>query len=399
LSRPARREAILSRAVTIDFVRLVDCEAGLALSPIPAWVISYDDQQLKMVWANDAALELWRAPTRAELLARDFTGGAPEKVTARLRHVVEQVRAGRILREEFAFYPQGVPIMRLVELRGIIRPDGGFGMLNQALPLTEVATESLHRAIVMSRHSAIMSALVRADGGILTQNPAALLAFDQSESWTSWFCEPAQAELLLRAALAGEPARAHLQVSARGLLRWHTVDAHALRDPVTGELGVLVEHSDETARVEAEQLAEARGQRIDSLRATLELVEQQRREILSLSAPILDVGKQTLAVPIIGRFDQTQSDELTDKLLHAVSNRSARTVILDVTGVAAVDEGSAIRLHHLLRALQLLGAAPMITGIRPELALQLVASGFDLGGLSTLRSLAEALRSTGHSIA
>lgn len=374
-----------------EFPRLAEIEAGLALSPIPAWVVSYDES-LKMQWANDAALELWRASSREELLARDFTTGAPDKVTARLAHIVEQVRAGRIVREEFAFFPQGVPLMRLVELRGVVRPDGGFGMLNQALPLTDAATESLHRAIVMSRHSSIMSALVRADGGILTQNPASLLAFDQSQSWLSWFCEPARAEQLLRDALAGAPARAQLQVSARGELRWHSVDAHALRDPVTGELGVLVEHSDETARIEAEQLAEARGQRIDSLSATLELVEQQRREILSLSAPILDVGAQTLAVPIIGRFDQTQSDELTAKLLDAVSKRSARKVILDVTGVAAVDEGSAGRILHLLRALQLLGVAPLITGIRPELALQLVASGFDLGGITTLRSLADGLR-------
>lgn len=206
------------------------------LSPIPVWVISYDDEMLK-------------------------------------------------------FYPRGEPTMKLVELRGVTRPDGGFGMLNQALPLTDTATESLHRAITMSRHSSIMSALVGADGGILTQNPAALFAFGQSHSWTSWFREPGQAERLLRAALAGETARAQLQVAAGGVLRWHMVDAHALRDPVTGELGVLVEHSDETARVEAEQLAESRGQRI-------EIVEQQRREILSLSAPILDVGDQTLAVPI-----------------------------------------------------------------------------------------------------
>lgn len=67
-------------------------------------------------------------------------------------------------------------------------------------------------------------------------------------------------------------------------------------------------------------------------------------------------------------------------------------MILDVTGVVAVDDGSAARLHHLLRALQLLGATPMITGIRPELAMQLVASGLELAGVSTLRSLADGLR-------
>jgi rsbT co-antagonist protein RsbR len=377
-----------------DLVRLADCEVGLALAPIPVWVISYDDAMLKMVWANDAALELWRAPDRAELFNRDFTTGAPEKVTTRLRHIVEQARAGRVVREEFAFYPHGKPVMRLVELRGIIRLDGGFGVLNQALPVTESATESLQRAIVMSRHSSIMTALVRADGAILAQNPAALHAFGESQSWTSWFCVTSEAEQLLRAALAGEAARAQVQVMARGVLRWHLVDAHPLRDPVTSELGVLVEHSDETARIEAEKLAEARAQHIDVLSSTLALVEQQRHEILALSAPILDVGDRTLAVPIIGRFSREQSEALALKLLDAVSSRHARHVILDVTGIAIVDEGSASRLHQLLRTLQLLGVTPMITGISPALAMRLVGSGLDLGKVSTLRSLAEALRTS-----
>jgi rsbT co-antagonist protein RsbR len=377
--------------VALELARLVDCEIGLALSPIPVWVISYDDAILKMVWANDAALELWRAPSREDLFARDFMTGAPEKVSARLRHAVEQARLGRILREEFAFYPRGKPVMKLVELRGIIRLDGGFGMLNQALPVDETATEALQRAIVMSRHSSVMSSLVRADGRILAQNPAALQTFGESESWTSWFFEPAEAEQLLRTALAGEAARAQVQVMARGVLRWHLVDAHPLRDPVTSELGVLAEHSDETARIEAEQLAEARAQHIDELNTTLAIVEQQRREILALSAPILDIGDRTLAVPIIGQFSREQSEEIAIKLLDAVSNRNARHVILDVTGVAAVDEGSAGRLHHLLRSLRLLGVTPMITGVSPALALQLVGSGLDLSGVSISRSLADGL--------
>lgn len=139
-----------------------------------------------------------------------------------------------------------------------------------------------------------------------------------------------------------------------------------------------------TARIEAETLAESRGLEIDALSATLELVEQQQREILSLSAPILDVGEQTLAIPIIGRLRETLSAQITARLLDAIASRRARYVILDLTGSS--------RFRQMLNSIRLLGARATITGIRPELAREMVGSGFE--GAQTLRSLAEGLRET-----
>jgi rsbT co-antagonist protein RsbR len=374
-------------------VLLADCEAGLELVAVPAWVIEIEPT--KIIWANEPALELWHARTRAELYARDMDTGAPEKVRARVRHIVEQVCAGKVLREEWAFYPRGEAIMVLVDFRAVTLSDGRLGVLNQALPIVDAAPPSLRRAITMSRHSSVMSAFVDADGGILSKNPAALLAFGEMRSWTSWLSDRAQAEEILRRVAAGETVRTQAQVAAGEESRWHVIEAQALRDPVTGELGVLVEHSDETARIEAEQLADSRSQRIDALSATLRVVEQQRREILALSAPLLDVGDRTLAVPIIGRLSETQTGEIMAKILDAVAAHDVRHVILDLTGMPEVDERSAARLRQLVRALRLLGATPTITGIRPELALALTSSGFDLEGVATLRSLAEGLRRRG----
>ncbi|KIG13817.1 RsbR, positive regulator of sigma-B [Enhygromyxa salina] len=372
------------------FPQLAACEAGLEQSASPVWV--FEAETIQFVWANDAAVQMWRAPDRAELLARNVAAGAPEKVQARTRHVVEQVRAGKSVREEWTFYPSGEPTMVLLDLRGVLLADGRLGVLNQAQPVATQAPEAMQRALAIGRHSSIIAALVAADGQILSQNPAALMAFDQPGSWPAWFSEAAEAHEILRRALAGQRIRANVRVLSRGEPRWHQIDAEALRDPVTGELGVLIEHTDETAKVEAERLAEDRGQRIDVLNATLELVEQQRQEIIELSAPILDVGDQTLAVPIIGRLSDAQSTAIMTKLLDAVAARGVRHVILDVTGVAAVDGGSAGRLRQMARALTLLGATPMITGIRPQLAQELTNFGFDLDQVTTLRSLAEGLR-------
>src|SRR5262245_33755718 len=93
-------------------------EAGLAQSPIPVWVLDVDSVQI--CWANNPALDLWQAQDRAELYARDLLAAAPEKVLVRLRHVVNQVREGNVLREEWAFYPRGKPTMVLLHLRAVI---------------------------------------------------------------------------------------------------------------------------------------------------------------------------------------------------------------------------------------------------------------------------------------
>lgn len=371
-------------------VHLDDCRAGLAQTAVPVWVL--EAETVSFVWANEAALQLWRAPNIEELLARNVIAGAPEKILARTRRMFELVLEGNILREEWALYPRGIPTMVLLDLRGVILPDGRLGVLNQALPITETAPPSLQRAMIMTRHTGVMSVLVRPDGSIVEQNPAAVITFGSSTSWMSWLREHEQAEQILGAASAGDHLERLLEVSTPRGNYWHRIRAQPLRDPVSGEMGVLIEHSDETARVDAEQLATARGLTIDRLNATLALVEQQRLEILALSAPILDVGERTLAVPIIGRLSEEQCTSIMTKLLDVVSSRGTHHVILDVTGVATVEAGSAAQLHRLIRALRLLGTTPMITGVRPELALELIESGIDFEDLPTLRSLAAGLQ-------
>ncbi len=359
---------------------LEDCAAGLAASPTPAWVITVDSMRVR--WANDPALTLWRAQSSDELYARDFATGVPEKVQARVRHVLARVLAGEVLCEEWTFYPQGEPRSMLLHMRKISLPGGELGMLNQATPVDVDASPAVLRALAAIRHLSTPVAYVGEGGELRLQNPAATAEFGDSTTWTSWFVEAEQARRILRAAYAGEQVRDEAMVRGRDGERWHTIEAHAVRDPVLGDLGVLVLHRDETARLAAERRAAAH----------LRVVEEQRREILSLSAPILSVGAHTLALPIIGRLDEERSQEILERLLATIARQTARRVIVDLTGVAEVDGASAQRLRALFAAVRLLGAAPVLTGLRPELAAMLARSDLDLGTLEISRSLAEALQ-------
>ncbi len=365
-------------------------EAGLRISPIAVWVV--DAATIQLCWANDPALELWQAESREELFARDIDSNLPPKVAQRRDHLFALIRAGRDVREEWTFYPKGQA--KTVVLRGHMTTmdDGRAGYLMQAQPVTPEASPDLLRTLAISRYASVLVALVDADGELLTRNTAASEAFGDGSSWRSWFVDHSVADELLADALVRRGVRAQAQVHTRKGLRWHVVDAQPLRDPVTGVLGVLVEHIDETARIEAEQLALRRAGRIDALTSTLELVEAQRQEILNLSAPLLDVGDRTLAVPLIGHLRETLSDGIVAKLLDSVGERHVADVILDLTGVVEVDEEGASRLHQLIRALQLLGASARIAGIRAEAAKRLIDAGIDFDGVETLRSLAEGLR-------
>ena len=366
--------------MTAEPLELQRCAAAFAVSPLPVWVI--DVRSLFVLWANDAALRLWRVATREELYARDLLAGAPAKVLARLHDAIAQVLRDELLCEEWVFYPGGQPTPALLHLRKIRLADGRDAMLNQVAPIEATLSDSLLRAVTAMRHLSTPVAYVGDRGDIRMKNPAAMEEFGDADAWPSWFVDADAAHGLLRAAHAGDAVRVEARVRGRHGERWHAIEAHALRDPVVGDLGVLVMHRDETARLAAEQAAHAR----------LLVVEAQRREIVSLSAPILSVGAETLAVPIIGRLDDERSRDIMDRLLAAIAARRTRRVILDLTGVVEVAEAGSGGLRSLCAAIRLLGAAPVLTGVSAVLAQSLAQSGHDLGDVQISRSLAEALQ-------
>ena len=82
---------------------------------------------------------------------------------------------------------------------------------------------------------------------------------------------------------------------------------------------------------------------------------------------------------------------MTERLLASVSSLRARHVILDLTGVARLEESMAGHLLQILRAVPLLGGRAMLSGINPEVAQTVVALGLDLRALRIVGSVRSAL--------
>jgi rsbT co-antagonist protein RsbR len=124
----------------------------------------------------------------------------------------------------------------------------------------------------------------------------------------------------------------------------------------------------------------------------LAIITAQRTAIRALSAPIIQVWDRVLALPVVGILDEERAEEITGRMLDAVASHAARYAILDLTGVETVDEGTANHLVKIIRAIQLLGAKSIVTGIRPAMAQMLVSLGAGFAGARTVSNLREAIK-------
>jgi anti-anti-sigma factor len=122
------------------------------------------------------------------------------------------------------------------------------------------------------------------------------------------------------------------------------------------------------------------------------IITAQRVAIARLSSPILQVWDGIVCLPIVGMLDAARSVDMTERLLAAVVQMRARSVILDVTGLEVMDTDTTDQFMKMARAVRLMGARAVVTGISPEIAQTLTQTGGDLGSITTLRNLRDALR-------
>ncbi len=96
------------------------------------------------------------------------------------------------------------------------------------------------------------------------------------------------------------------------------------------------------------------------------VIRQQQEAIRELSTPVLQVRERLLILPIIGVIDPQRARQLTEQLLRGIRTNRAKVVVIDITGVAAMDVTVANHLVQTVEASRLLGATVIVTGLSPE---------------------------------
>jgi len=117
------------------------------------------------------------------------------------------------------------------------------------------------------------------------------------------------------------------------------------------------------------------------------VIREQQEAIRELSTPVLQVRERLLILPIIGLIDPHRARQLTEQLLRGIRANRAKVVVIDITGVAAMDANVANHLVLTVESARLLGARVIVTGLSPEIAQTLVNIGVDLGKMNTVGDL------------
>lgn len=161
--------------------------------------------------------------------------------------------------------------------------------------------------------------------------------------------------------------------------------------PATHPLGALCIGLNETvAALLAGQQRNDRYQR--EIEEKLATIEQQRTAIRELSTPVMEVWEGILCLPIVGVMDTARSAEMTDSLLKSVVVTKAQCAIIDITGIDVMDTRTADHFIRMARAVRLLGADCVLTGMSPQIAQTVVHMGIDMTGIATHRTLRDALQ-------
>ena len=117
------------------------------------------------------------------------------------------------------------------------------------------------------------------------------------------------------------------------------------------------------------------------------IIRQQQEAIRELSTPVLQVRDRLLILPIIGVIDPQRARQLTEQLLRGIRANRAKVVVIDITGVPAMDATVANHLVQTVDASRLMGASVIVTGLSSEIAQTLVTIGVDLGKMNAVGDL------------
>ena len=108
------------------------------------------------------------------------------------------------------------------------------------------------------------------------------------------------------------------------------------------------------------------------------LIEKQLETIKHMDIPILKMDSNTILIPLIGFLDSEKSMSLIRKTLETIRKEQTLKVIVDIEGIPVIDTEVANQFLKLYRAIKIIGAKLIISGITPAVAETMVHLDIDL---------------------
>lgn len=159
---------------------------------------------------------------------------------------------------------------------------------------------------------------------------------------------------------------------------------------VTAWSGAVLRGQDDGARfviMTGIDMTERRRAEEERARLREEVIQAQDAALARLSMPLIPLRDDVVVLPLIGPLEAQRARRMIEVLSRGIAERRTRTAIVDLTGVDDLDPEAVEALLELVRVAGLLGARVVLTGIRPEVAGRLAASGANTRRLDVRSSL------------
>lgn len=140
-----------------------------------------------------------------------------------------------------------------------------------------------------------------------------------------------------------------------------------------------------------QRLSEEQQATLAHLEESIAAQRNLQQTIASLSVPVIPVRDDTIVIPLVGAVTSELLAHFNSTALDATERYGARTLIIDLTGIALLDTQAAATIVQTATAARLLGAETTLVGIRPEVAQTLVSLGASFTGIRTAATLQTAL--------
>ena len=122
-----------------------------------------------------------------------------------------------------------------------------------------------------------------------------------------------------------------------------------------------------------------------------EKIEVSSKALMEMSTPVTPIWEGILLLPLVGIVDSVRTQEIMNRSLSKIAETRARTFVLDISGVGAIDTAVANQLIKITKATLLMGCESIISGISPAVARTLVELGVQVGDVKTTATLRDAL--------
>ncbi len=231
----------------------------------PVWIFDVDLHA--MWWGNASALSFWNTEDLAAFQDKDFSSDS-QIVRERLRQMVTTGVKGARFQECWTLYPAGQPTTIIADIAPVWIDEGRRAILFEAsYPLDFSQDPEALRLLEAAKNSPLMISTFSLSGALLSQNTASALCYgatrlglvEQVSALTARTAQEGTAAALLQAAREDHEVQQEIRVETFNGVRWHRVTARRGRDPITGQVVLVLSEEDIDDHVKSKaRLADAK---------------------------------------------------------------------------------------------------------------------------------------------